>query len=510
MKNRSPLFIHIISYFFVLLFIYAGMSKLLDFENFQVQLAQSPLLSAYAGFVSYAIIGIEFIVAIALCIPRTRLTGLYASLGLMAGFTIYIYLILNYSDFIPCSCGGILEKLGWREHLVFNIGCVVLAVVGILLLEKQRGKGFRRPSFLSAGTVVGSCLLVIGMFISSEHIIKKENNFTRRFLKHPLEDEDAKIDLGFNSYYFAGYDEGHIYLGNVTAPLILTTVDTALTTKSRMKIRLDNKDHPFRSIQMQVKSPYYYLYDGDVPVIYRGNLRDSFARTISYNDAYFTQLAIIDSNKFAIRTLNSKNQNYTLGSLDISDSQKVRLYPSLIEKQTDGVFDSDGKLVIDQRNKQLSYAYYYRNQFIVMDSNINLVHRLHTIDTITQAQVRAVALSDGRHKMGAPPLQVNKNMVIAHNILFNQSNLRGKFEDKDAWKQAAIIDCYNTDKQNYIGSFYISNRGENKIAHFLITDRYLYILSGNELVRFRFAKSLLRQLKSGDAENLYKRVSNNF
>ncbi|OPC66458.1 tellurium resistance protein TerC [Elizabethkingia bruuniana] len=502
----------IVSYFFVLLFCYAAISKMLDFENFQVQLAQSPLLSAYAGFVSYAVLIMEFATAILLCIQKTNRIGLYASLGLMAAFTIYIYLILNYSDFVPCSCGGILEKLGWTEHLIFNIGCVALAITAILIKQKQEFPDLRllKPVWISSIIMILSSGVVVSLFLSSEYIIKKENNFTRRFLQHPLEDEDAKIDLGFNSYYFAGYDDSYIYLGNVTAPMVLTTVDTALKSKSRMKIRLDKSDYPFRSIQMRVKYPYYYLYDGDVPVIYRGSLKDSFARTISYNDAYFTQLAVIDSSRFAIRTLNSRTQNYTIGSLDLSKSQKVRLYPSLIEKQTDGVFDSDGKLIIDPKNKKLSYAYYYRNQFLVMDSNINLINRLHTIDTISWAQVRAVALSDGRHKMGAPPLQVNKNMVIAHNILFNQSNLRGKFEDRDAWKQAAIIDCYNTDRQNYIGSFYISNRGKNKIAHFLITDCYLYILSGNELVRFRFAQSLLRQLKSGDAENLNKRVGNNY
>lgn len=33
----------------VLLFVYAAISKLLDFENFRIQLGQSPLLSAFAG-----------------------------------------------------------------------------------------------------------------------------------------------------------------------------------------------------------------------------------------------------------------------------------------------------------------------------------------------------------------------------------------------------------------------------------------------------------------------------
>ncbi len=90
-----------VSFFFILLFIYAAASKMLDFENFQVQLAQSPLLSAYAGLISYAVIILEIVVAGLLCFQVTRLIGLYASFALMVAFTVYIYLILHFSDFVP-------------------------------------------------------------------------------------------------------------------------------------------------------------------------------------------------------------------------------------------------------------------------------------------------------------------------------------------------------------------------------------------------------------------------
>jgi hypothetical protein len=36
----------------IILFTYAAISKLIDFENFQTQLGQSPLLSAYAASIS--------------------------------------------------------------------------------------------------------------------------------------------------------------------------------------------------------------------------------------------------------------------------------------------------------------------------------------------------------------------------------------------------------------------------------------------------------------------------
>ncbi|MCT4137559.1 hypothetical protein HZP64_09825 [Elizabethkingia anophelis] len=146
-------FVNIISYFFVLLFVYAAISKLMDFEAFQVQLAQSPLLSAYANFISLAVIIIELIIAVLLCINRTRLLGLYASFGLMIAFTVYIYLILNYSDFVPCSCGGILEKLGWTEHLFFNIGCIVLAAIAIFIL-KNPAKTERKRLQYASGKII--------------------------------------------------------------------------------------------------------------------------------------------------------------------------------------------------------------------------------------------------------------------------------------------------------------------------------------------------------------------
>lgn len=132
------LFVQVTSYLYILLFVYTSISKLLDFDNFRVQLAQSPLLSAYAGLIAPLVILVELFIVLLLCLKGTRLIGLYGSFFLMIAFTVYIYLILNYSDFIPCSCGGIIEKLGWTEHLIFNTAFSILALVAIVLSEKRK------------------------------------------------------------------------------------------------------------------------------------------------------------------------------------------------------------------------------------------------------------------------------------------------------------------------------------------------------------------------------------
>ncbi|SHN11971.1 MauE/DoxX family redox-associated membrane protein [Flavobacterium xinjiangense] len=120
---------------YILLFVYAAVSKLLDFQNFQAQLGQSPLLSAFTGIVSWVVPIAELFIALLLIFPKYRLAGLFSAFSLMVLFTTYIIIILNFSSFIPCSCGGILEKLGWTEHLIFNIGFILLAVIGTLLLS---------------------------------------------------------------------------------------------------------------------------------------------------------------------------------------------------------------------------------------------------------------------------------------------------------------------------------------------------------------------------------------
>jgi len=135
MKRRD--IADIISVLLVLLFLYAAFSKLLDYEKFKVQLGQSPLLTAFAGWVAWAIPSLEIAISVMLVIPKLRLVALYASFGLMVAFTAYIIAITRFSDYIPCSCGGVLQHMSWNIHLLFNIIFVLMALAGILLSRKS-------------------------------------------------------------------------------------------------------------------------------------------------------------------------------------------------------------------------------------------------------------------------------------------------------------------------------------------------------------------------------------
>ncbi len=137
-NQKKELFFELITYLLILLFSYAALSKLMDYDTFRVQLSQSPITTAYARLVSVTLPAGELFIAVALVIPVTRVAGLYASLFLMSLFTSYIYVILNYSFYIPCSCGGILGRMSWKTHFWFNITLVVITVIGILLEGTSR------------------------------------------------------------------------------------------------------------------------------------------------------------------------------------------------------------------------------------------------------------------------------------------------------------------------------------------------------------------------------------
>lgn len=130
---KRKIILEVICFLFVLLFLYAAFTKLLDYQKFTVQVGQSPLLTGFGDTIPWLVISLEILVAGLLMFPRTRLVALFASFSLMTMFTAYIVAILNFSPYVPCSCGGVLEKLGWTEHLIFNGLFMVLGVIGIFL-----------------------------------------------------------------------------------------------------------------------------------------------------------------------------------------------------------------------------------------------------------------------------------------------------------------------------------------------------------------------------------------
>ncbi|TAL44069.1 MAG: hypothetical protein EPN92_09315 [Chitinophagaceae bacterium] len=136
-NSRYNFLVELIVALFILLFTYTSVSKLLHIDNFIHTLGKSPLFATWAGFTAWSVVFGEWLIALLLLYHPLRLLGLYASLILMSLFTIYIGYMISFSDRLPCSCGGILQQLSWKNHFLLNIFLTLLAVCGIYYEHKK-------------------------------------------------------------------------------------------------------------------------------------------------------------------------------------------------------------------------------------------------------------------------------------------------------------------------------------------------------------------------------------
>lgn len=470
--------VEIISMLFILLFVYASFSKLLEFKDFQTQLGQSPLLGAFAIPISYGVIGIELVTSILLAFKKTRIQGLYIAFMLMVMFTTYIIIILNFTSFTPCSCGGVLEALGWTEHLIFNTVFIVLALWALYLIEKVTTK---QIALKSISLAIFGFAFVLGLFLTSEKEIKRNNAFQRKYSPHGLE-ELGNVPLESNSFYIAGMDDSIIYLGNYYAPLYLKAIDIHSKTSKDIKIEIENYELPYKRVRIEVNSPYFFVGDGTIPILFRGKISDWQAKTFSHKDAFFYQFATIDSTSLVISTTSTKTNTNILGVLKSkNDAIKLDLNTQALKQQHNGTFDTDGLLLYNQELQKIIYIYYYRNQYVIANKDLENISQGKTIDTIKQAQIDIAYYSKkDEYNLGKSVL-VNHTASVFGKHLFINSDRLGKYEEEEVLKSASIIDQYYITNNTYIQSFYLYHQPLKKLREFKVYKELIFGLVDNQL-----------------------------
>lgn len=352
------------------------------------------------------------------------------------------------------------------------------------------------------GTIVLSIGLMVILFLSSEEQFHRNNAFIRRYPPHPVIKE-YDIDLGFNSYYIAGLGKDMVYLGNTTAPLHLLKINLSTKDTMHIKLRLSDMDLPFKNVQIQVQPPYFFVLDGSIPCIFRGSITNWKAEPWMRDEAYFSKALVLDSNRIYIKTIQSETREVSLGLLEKRKHFTVALHPEILQRQIDGVFDVDGIMVSTPDKKRLGYVYFYRNQFMSMDSRLKNLMRQRTIDTVKKARIEVAELHQTKTTtMKAPPLTVNSMAAMYKNFMFIGSNRLGKNEDGELLKVASIIDVYDWGDSTYRFSFHLYHVGKEKVHEFSVFDGRLVALIDNALSVYNFRKGIVDHIPYQEQENI--------
>ena len=135
---KRKLVIEILASLLILLFVYASVSKWLDFQTFIGQMDNQPFPNWMTPALVWIIPISEILISLLLMIGKTQLLGFRAAFVLMLLFTLYTALVLlKVFSRVPCSCGGVIDKLNWNQHLVFNVFFLGVAFTGMTLKRKE-------------------------------------------------------------------------------------------------------------------------------------------------------------------------------------------------------------------------------------------------------------------------------------------------------------------------------------------------------------------------------------
>ncbi|MNL02491.1 hypothetical protein D3C87_1230000 [compost metagenome] len=161
----------------------------------------------------------------------------------------------------------------------------------------------------------------------------------------------------------------------------------------------------------------------------------------------------------------------------------------LLKKQVDGYFCTDGLLRYDASQFKLIYMYVYRGEFLCLDTNLNLLYKSKTVDTIKTADVTVKKIVKNGKLVSVtqskPPKPVNRNFVLYKNLLFMFSTIKADNERDADFEKNQIIDVYTIDKGKYQYSFYIPKYMGIILRDFRVKDDFMFAIFGSHLLKFK-------------------------
>jgi len=131
------------------------------------------------------------------------------------------------------------------------------------------------------------------------------------------------------------------------------------------------------------------------------------------------------------------------------------------------------------------YIYFYRNQFICLDTNLNIIYTGRTIDTNSVAKIKLAEIkSENKKTFFTPPKVINKFNCVAGESIFINSTLNANNEDNSFFRTHSAIDVYSLKTGRYCYSFYLPEIEGKKIQSFRVIDKTLIAIQGRYLVTY--------------------------
>jgi hypothetical protein len=221
---------------------------------------------------------------------------------------------------------------------------------------------------------------------------------------------------------------------------------------------------------LELKYNYWHINRLSDNRIYLGNYKALLVMfSCSYNmqDSVYERLLYIDERKPALELL----KQLVLQQIDTAKNS----------------FNTDGYLSYNTFLNRMIYTYYYRNEFVCLDSRMNILYTGKTIDTNTVAKIQLGEYRSGDKKiraMAKPGLVVNKRGYADEFWFYNHAALAADNEQPDVFKKYEVLDVYQLDNGRYSHSIYLPKHKGEKLTDFAVRGNLIVALYGKYLISY--------------------------
>lgn len=332
-------------------------------------------------------------------------------------------------------------------------------------------------------------IIICFLQVKSKKQLQTENTFFRVLPPHPYS-KWSTIKIS-NNQTFVGQSSKHAYLSQIGNFSNYTKIDLESLHAKVYDLQFSqSKTFAWNAASMQIDTSGIYLYEGLTPNLFYSKPNNNILKPKPLENTPFIQGYPIDPHTFVSVNYDSIHKQNILNLHKLDSFPKVMPKPKLLTKQVDGVFCVYGKLLYDKHSKNIVYLYHYRNEYLIMDTALNLLKKGKTIDTISKAQIKVDRYIKGaqmHYTFSAPPLLVNKSAAVYNNILYINSNLKAKNENGETFSQYHVIDVYDLSDASYHYSFYLPHVDGESLIGFNVQEQTLVAQYANHLGIFHLS-----------------------
>lgn len=290
--------------------------------------------------------------------------------------------------------------------------------------------------------------------------------------------------LSEQSHSIAGVNQTSVYLGDIHKPNLL--IEVSLQDSVLLEHVIDVGEE-LSSSSITIDSGSFFVIDYLSFRLFRGTLEAMRGKLCNYDRSFFAEAIPIHARTVVKRCVDSTTRTYTLARQ--IEGEQIEVASGILERQIDGLFCTDGMTLYNKQLNLLVYIYYYRNQFIVLDTTLRVLAKANTIDPIDRAQIDVRQIRKERSiVLASPPFLVNRYSHTFDNLLFVHSKIKSR-NDYQLLRTHSVIDIYELPTGLYRFSIYVPNFKGHPVKEFIVSKNLIVALQGDYLALYGFDSS---------------------